>query len=198
MRRNSICAVVWLCLAALAYGQGERSNLERRRLSRPTDLQGFRCAADYAWFYPGGALESCRVERDTPFGEARVGAGSWIFLRSDGKPWSVFLRHDTKIGQSTCMGSAMGREGSSTVFFPSGKLKLCFLAADQEIQGVPCAHGGFFSGMFGGDVSTEFYENGELHACRAARAVTVRGKRFARGERVRLRAIESSPGGGAR
>ena len=80
----------------------------------------------------------------------------------------------------------MGREGIMTSFFPSGKLKECFLAADQEIQGVPCVHGGFFSELFGGDASTKFYENGGLRACRLSRAATVRGKQFASGTRVEL------------
>lgn len=179
-----VCTAIGVCLATGAYGAGERPSIERRHLGQPAEIQGYPCAAGYAWFYDGGALNSCRLARDVSFGEARAGAGSWIYLTSDGKPQSVFLRHDTRIGPATCMGSAMGREGITTVFFPSGKLKLCFLADDQEIQGVPCVHGGFFSELFGGDASTKFYENGELRACRLSRAATVRGKRFARGARV--------------
>jgi len=70
-----------------------------------------------------------------------------------------------------------------TSFFPSGKLKECFLAADQEIQGVPCVHGGFFSELFGGSAATQFYENGGLRSCRLARAATVAasGSRAVRG-----------------
>ncbi|MGD0579124.1 MAG: hypothetical protein ABSC08_09375 [Bryobacteraceae bacterium] len=184
MMKIGVCTAICWCLAGAAYGSGQRPHVERKDLDKPTEIQGHPCAAGYAWFYDGGALNSCRVARDVPFGEARVGAGSWIYLTSDGKPQSVFLRHDTRIGPATCMGSAMGREGITTVFFPSGKLKLCFLADDQEIQGVPCAHGGFFSELFGGDASTKFYENGGLRACRLSRAATVRGKRFARGARV--------------
>src|SRR5208282_1130985 len=121
-----------------------------------------------------------------PFGEARAGAGSWITLTSDGKPQFAFLRHGTRIGPALCMGSAMGREGISTAFYPSGKLKECYLAADQEIQGVPCVHGGFSSELFGGDASTRFYERGGLRSCRLSRAATVDGRQFARGTRVEL------------
>jgi hypothetical protein len=175
-----------LCFAGAAYGVGGGLPIERKHLAQPADVQGYPCAAGYAWFYDGGALSSCRVARDVPFGEARAGAGSWISLTSDGKPASVFLRHDTRIGAVTCMGSAMGREGIMTAFFPSGKLKECFLAGDQEIGGVPCAHGGFFSELSGGDASTKFYENGELRACRLSRAATVGGKQVASGARVEL------------
>jgi len=171
------------------YGEDQRPHLERRHLDKPAEIQGYPCAAGYAWFYAGGALNSCQVAREVAFGEARVSAESWITLTSDGKPDFVFLRHDTRIGPATCTGSAMGREGSTTSFYPSGKLKECFLPADQEIQGVPCVHGGFFSTLFGGDPSVHFYEDGELHACRLSKAATIRGKQFARGERVHLKAL---------
>ena len=186
MPKTPVCAAIWVCLAGVAYGQGERPAIERKHLDKPADIQGYPCAAGYAWFYDGGALQSCRLTRDVPFGEARAGAGSWITLTSDGKPQFAFLRHDTRIGPVTCMGSAMGREGISTAFYPSGKLKQCSLAADQEIQGVPCVHGGFFSELSGGDASTSFYERGGLRSCRLSRAATVDGKQFARGARVEL------------
>jgi hypothetical protein len=132
------------------------------------------------------SLSSCRLTREAAFGEAKVAAGSWITLTPDGKPQLVFLRDDTRIGAATCMGSAMGREGISTAFYPSGKLKECFLAANQEIQGVPCVHGGFFSELFGGSAAVQFYENGDLRSCRLSKAATVQGQPFAKGARVHI------------
>ena len=186
MRNITVWTAIWVCLAGGAFGAGQRRNTERKDLKQPADIQGYPCAAGYAWFYDGGALSSCRLARDVPFGEARVSAGSWITLTSDGKPEFVLLRRDTRIGPATCMGSAMGREGIMTTFFPSGKLKECFLAGDQDIEGVPCVHGGFFSELFGGSAATQFYENGGLRSCRLARAATVRGKQFSSGARVEL------------
>ncbi len=142
--------------------------------------------AGYAWFYQDGGLYQCQVTRETVFGDARVTAGSWIALTPGGKPDLVFLRDDTRIGAAACMGSAMGREGSMTAFYPSGKLKECFLPADREIQGVPCVHAGFLSQLFGGSAEVQFYENGDLRSCRLSKAATVRGKPFAKGERISL------------
>jgi len=186
MQKIAACIALCVWLAGGAYSTGQRPFIERKNLKQPAGIQGYPYAAGYAWFYDGGVLNSCRMAREAPFGEARLSAGSWISLRSDGKPGFVFPRHDARIGPATCMGSAMGREGIMTAFFPSGKLKECFLAGDQEIQGVPCAHGGFFSELFGGDASTKFHENGELRACRLSRVATVRGKQFASGARVAL------------
>jgi hypothetical protein len=186
MRRIVILLACGLCLAVTALGQGQRARIERRALAKPADIQGYPCAPGYAWFYEDGALNSCQVTRAVDFGEAKITAGSWITLAPDGKPGMVFLRDDTRIGAAVCTGSAMGREGSTTVFYASGKLKECFLPEDREIQGVPCAHGGFFSELFGGPAQVQFYENGDLHSCRLSKAATVGGKQLAKGERVNL------------
>jgi len=74
-------------------------------------------------------------------------------------------------------------EGAATGFYPSGKLKICFLAGDQTVQGVPCMTAGFI-GMFGDgarrDGGAQFYESGKLKSCTLARdyASHHRGDRF--------------------
>ena len=49
-----------------------------------------------------------------------------------------------------------------TGFYPSGKLKLGWLAGDQSVQGTPCKAGGFFADVFEGGAGTLFWENGKL------------------------------------
>jgi hypothetical protein len=49
-------------------------------------------------------------------------------------------------------------------FYPSGKLKQCYLAGDQMVQGVPCMSGGFFGDGRGG--GAQFHENGKLKSCK--------------------------------
>jgi len=182
--------VLWacgFCLASCAFSDSQGTRTERRRLDKTTEIQGYTCKPGYAWFYDGGALSSCQLEREVAFGEATVPAGSWITISPTGQPDFAFLRDDTRIGAVTCMGSNMGREGVSTSFYPGGRLRACFLAGDQEIQGVPCVHDGFISEVFHGNSVVEFYENGDLHSCRLSRAATVRGQAFDKGERVYLK-----------
>jgi hypothetical protein len=54
-----------------------------------------------------------------------------------------------------------------TFFYPSGKLRLCWLAEDQVVQGLPCmAAAGFWGTLFHyGGAGTSFHENGKLHSC---------------------------------
>jgi len=49
-------------------------------------------------------------------------------------------------------------------FYPSGKLKQCYLAGDQMVQGVPCMSGGFFGDGRGG--GAKFHESGKLASCK--------------------------------
>ena len=56
-----------------------------------------------------------------------------------------------------------------TGFYPSGKLKYCWLTTDQEVQGVPCAR----SGMFTGNSGVEFYEDGRLKGCKPRKITAV-------------------------
>ncbi len=180
MKRLVVIALCGLAGAGLAATKAE---LQRKTLAQSTEIQGYQCAKGYAWFYPGERLEGCTVAQDTDFGEARVPAGSGINLTRDGRPSSVFLKHDTEIASYRCEGGnwLLGpSEGAITAFYPSGKLKLCWLAADREVQGVPCAS----SGMFTGNSSVEFYENGKLQACKLAKDYG-RGKRGERFSQTR-------------
>jgi hypothetical protein len=93
------------------------------------------------------------------------------------------MSHDAPILGLTCQGgSFLGPgEGSVVALYPSGKLKLCFLARDQIVQGVPCAHGGFFASLSGVDPGVAFDESGKLIACRLSKdfGAQHRGERYA-------------------
>ena len=52
-------------------------------------------------------------------------------------------------------------------FYPSGKLKECYLAGDQTVQGVPCLNGGIFGDGLG--LGAVFHENGKLKSCKLAK-----------------------------
>jgi hypothetical protein len=157
------CSTVLCAGCAAAQPQPARKSLDK-----PTTIQGYPCARGIAWFFPGGQLEKCTVTRDVPFGEITVPAGSYITLTEDGKPNFVQMPHDAPVLGMQCQGGGWLGTGEASVvaFYPSGKLKVCYLARDQLVQGVPCDHGGFFATLSGPDPGVLFYESGKLRQCR--------------------------------
>jgi hypothetical protein len=155
----------------------------RRNLIVATEVQGYHCAAGYAWFFGNGKLSSCSVARDTSFGDLTVPAGSEIFLTWDAKPRFVFLAHDAWMGRYLCRG---GKRAWSTALFPDGKLKTCWLATDTMVDGFPCRRADFAADVFGGGAATDFHENGALAGCKLARDARVKGRAYRRGEHIRL------------
>jgi hypothetical protein len=180
--RLSILIFAALCCPQFSPVADGQSQTVRKTLDKLTELQGYPCAKGYAWFFLDGPMRRCTVDREVAFGEATVPAGSMIALTREGKPDFVQLSHDTVIAGSNCGGGGwLGlAEGLTTSFYPSGKLKQCFLASDQTVQGVPCMNGGFFGDGMGG--GTKFREDGTLASCRLAKDFGKwrRGERFVR------------------
>jgi len=154
----------------------------RKTLDHPTTIQGYPCAKGYAWFFDDDRLYRCTVTQEIPFGEVRIPAGTYIALTPQGIPDFVQMSHDALILGLTCQGgSFLGpSEGSVVTFYPNGKLKLCFLARDQIVQGIPCAHGGFFASLNGVDPGVSFDEGGKLISCRLSKdfGAQHRGERY--------------------
>jgi hypothetical protein len=181
MKRLSVA--IALCGLAGAGLAGSEAQLQRKTLDQSKQIQSYECAKGYAWFYADGKLKSCTLTHDTDFGVARAPAGSWITLDEDGRPKLLQLNHDTPILGYKCRGGnrILGPgEGATTAFYPSGKLEECWLAEDQDVQGIPCAH----SGMFTGDSSVKFYESGKVKSCSLAKDYRGqrRGEKFAQAE----------------
>jgi len=148
-----------VCAAALPHTY-------RKTLDQPTEIQGYPCDKGYAWFFDDGRLNRCTVMREIPFGYTRIPAGTYLALNPDGTPSFIQMSHNAPILGVTCLGGSwLGPgEGAMVAFYPSGKLKQCFLAGDQVVQGVPCMNGGFFGDGRGG--GAQFNENGKLASCR--------------------------------
>jgi hypothetical protein len=93
------------------------------------------------------------------------------------------MSHDAPILGMTCMGGSwLGPgEGAMVAFYPSGKLKQCYLAGDQLVQGVPCMSGGFFGDGRGGGAM--FHENGKLQSCKLTKdfGTSAEGRSFSPG-----------------
>jgi hypothetical protein len=152
----------------------------RKMLDQPETIQAFPCAKEAVWLYADGHLNRCTVASEIGFGEARIPADSVIVLLPDGSPLYALLSQKTMIGASTCAGGSwLGpAEGPMTSFYASGKLKQCYLAEDQEVQGIPCMNGGIFGDGLGGGAI--FLESGKLKSCRLSKDYLSRrrGERF--------------------
>jgi len=175
MKRMGWLVAVCAVLVAAGYGVtliAQSGNaMHRTKLSQATEIQGYACAKDYAWFYSDGKLKRCTTSREIAVGVAQVQRGSIIELLPDGRPNYVMMLHDAAVGEVECSGGnwLLGpSEGSMTVLYPSGKLKRCWLAKDQVVQGIPCMRGGFLRLSGDGarrDGGVMFYESGKLESC---------------------------------
>jgi hypothetical protein len=170
----TICAVA-AAGCAVAQTPQPHTAIHQVKLQQDTVIQGYPCARGYASYYSGGRLASCGVSKETAFGEATLPERSILSLLEDGRPEGAMMAHDTVIAGVKCGGGnwLLGpSEGAATGFYPNGKLKICFLAGDQAVQGVPCMTAGFI-GMFGDgarrDGGAQFYETGKLKSCTLTR-----------------------------
>ena len=180
--RTTVLFILFLCSLQCAICAAGPPHTYRKTLDQPTETQRYPCAKGYAWFYDDGRLSRCTVTREIPFGEARIPAGSYIALNPDGSPDLVQMSRDARILGLTCnavKGVEIG-EGAVVAFYHSGKLKLCFLAHAQTVQGVPCAKDGFFATLTGVDPGVSFDESGKLRASKLSKdsGAQHKGERF--------------------
>jgi hypothetical protein len=176
---TALCGLLFCGLHAADCAQ-PKPEVHRRFLHQPAEIDGYPCSKGYAWFFADGRLNRCTVAREIPFGEARIPAGTYIAVSEEGAPDFIQMSHDAPILGMTCMGGSWlgSGEGATVAFYPSGRLKQCYLAGDQIVQGVPCMSGGLLGdGRSGG---AEFHENGKLQSCKLTKdfGAWKRGKRF--------------------
>jgi ABC-type nickel/cobalt efflux system permease component RcnA len=181
----------WLGVAQTAQS---RTATHRIKLRQTTEIQGYPCAKGYAFLYADGKLENCAVSKEIAFGEAKLPVGSLVILLPDGRPKYAMMEHNVEVAGVKCSGGnwLLGpSEGAMTSFYPSGKLKLCYLAGDQMVQGVPCRHEESILGVAYGiavkhpnDPDIEFYESGKLESCTLAKDFggKRRGEHFQQGQ----------------
>jgi len=180
-RKAFLLTLLFCSLTSLLFA-GASPTVHRKSLHGPTEIQGYPCAKGIAWFFDDGHLNRCTVTREIPFGEARIPAGTYIALNPDGTPNFIQMSHDAPILGMTCQGGSWLGPGEAGVvaFYPSGKLKVCYLAGNQTVQGVPCAAGGLLASLHGVDPGVLFDESGKLRGCKLAKdyGMWKRGERF--------------------
>lgn len=146
-----------------------------------TYIQGVPCQG-YVNYYQNGKLQSCILAReDTLLGQP-FPAGTRISFAADGTLDRCFFPHNVQIQGVNCKGT--GIDGYQMLFYPNGKLRLAWLAQDQEIQGVPCMEASFWADAFGGGVGVSFHDNGILARCKLSQNCIMQGRSFKRGQHV--------------
>src|SRR5437870_67050 len=94
-----------------------------------------------------------------------------------------FLSRDTHIQGHLCRG---GADAWETGFYPNGRLRLCWLADDEELGGVACRRATIWADVTGGSVGLWLWENGRLRQCEAAARFRVGGRAAKKGDTVRV------------
>lgn len=148
-------------------------------LHRPAEISGVRYR-DTVWVAAEGAVRYGRLERDTTIQGALLPGASWVARDRAGTIEHVFLPDLTWLEGHPCRG---GGHSYMTKFHPNGRLALCWLDEDQEIDGVPCKDAGFW---FIGDTPVEFTHEGKLAACTLSKSWTRDGVVHRRGVRITL------------
>jgi hypothetical protein len=186
MLRESLIALS--CAITLSFGANaqEAAPLRWLKLERDTIVDGIRCGPTgraKATFFPSGKLQACPLASDTVLFDYEFSAGTWIYLTEAGVLSRAWLSRDTALQGHACRGT--GYKGWSVEFYPSGGLKLCYLADQEVIQSVPCRRASFWGEISGG-VQVSFHENGQLESCGAARDFTLDSITFRKHQRVWL------------
>jgi hypothetical protein len=136
------------------------------------------------------------LARDHSFGTIVLPVRTEVTLRPDGTPSTLFLGEDATLDGHLCRGKYP--RGWVSSFFPNGRLRSCYVAKLETIDGIPCRAGSFWGEVTGG-VVVVFHDNGRLQACRLAGDVTITGRTFRDGARIELDAagvpVTTSAGG---
>jgi hypothetical protein len=176
-------------LLAVAAGHGlpqERTPLLRIQIEKDTTIGGVRCAPTgraRAAIFSSGQLASCPLASDTVISHHRLAARTWVSLTEEGALRAVWLNQDAELQGHLCKGT--GYQGWSTEFYHAGTLRLCYLANETIIDGVPCRGASFWAEVFG-STQVVFHENGRLQSCSVALDIDRDGIRFRKRDRIEL------------
>jgi hypothetical protein len=183
MNRSSPIATITLvvslllCATANLLTAQQRPALVQRKLTSPVVIDDIHCAPtgwSHAQFYPSGRLASCPLAVPTTLAGHRLPAKTWVRLTEAGRLEEVWLPQDTYLGARLCRGT--GDRGWSVTFHPTGALRLCYLAHEEVIEGIPCQKGSFWNEVRGGNQTAVYLrEDGRLERCQAARDFTRNG-----------------------
>jgi len=115
-------------------------------------------------------IRRCTLEPGAFIRGDRVPARSVVFFTEQGAIDKVFLANDARLQGHVCRG---GGHDWETRFYPDGQLALCWLAADERIDGVSCRRATVWADLTGGKVGVWFDRSGALRQCEAGNDFTL-------------------------
>lgn len=188
MKQHTTLIIVMLgtSLSWQNVSRAQEPEVHRRQLVSPEIIDGVHCAPTgnfSAETFPDGTLRSCPVLNDTVIAGHSLFADTWITLDSLRRLEHAWLSRNTVLAGHLCKGT--GFKGYSVRFREDGSLRLCFLAEDSVIDGVPCVHGSFWTEIRGGRKSVLLvHPDGTLAGCQASRAFSANGVRYRKWDRL--------------
>lgn len=177
------------CSGKIEFHEGGR--LKRATLSRDHEIAGnLLPAGTRVSFLEDGRLRECHLDAAGAVLSGRpLPKGTEVVFDGNGRMRNCLLPEDTLIEGHLCRGKGTNW---STGFHPNGRLRVAWLARDEEIQGVPCMSTGGVLRTIGKALVRRnqggvfFHENGNLSSALVARDCIVQGRAFKRGELIQL------------
>lgn len=177
------------CSGKIEFHEGGR--LKRATLSRDHEIAGnLLPAGTRVSFLEDGRLRECHLDAAGAVLSGRpLPKGTEVVFDGNGRMRNCLLPEDTLIEGHLCRGKGTHW---STGFHPNGRLRVAWLARDEEIQGVPCLSTGGVLRTIGKALVRRnqggvfFHENGNLSSALVARDCVVQGRAFKRGELIQL------------
>lgn len=159
------------CEKIKMYSNG---NISKCKLKETVKISSYHCR-DWIWFHENKKIKQCTIAESFEWGTYKIPSGSIVFFDSNGNVQKVWLSESVVYDGIKCYASKNEIEVS---FYPSKKMKCCFLAENQIIQGWPCL------------ASTLnpvcFYENGKLKEFAVSETKALDGKVYKKGTRIKL------------
>jgi len=136
-------------------------------------IDGWPVKKDFIVFYPDWRLDELQVSRDYERNGVFMPAGTWVFPDKQGNPGICMFPYDVEVQGHLCRGSWMGKEGSMTAFYTSGKLHWYYSRDPVVVDGVTCKDS-LFEAIY-------LHPDGRLQQCKLDKAVTIEGVEYRRG-----------------
>lgn len=169
-----------LCKKVFNIEYPDGRDITNCRLREPTEFRGRWCDVGDTRFDRDWNLVACHLARDFTVGELTAPAGAWVHFYPEGQPQSMELPDDM-VFQGLLLKN--GKKDWRQHFYKDGKLSKCYLARDEEIQGMPCIKASI-RGTLGGRTFVRFHEDGKLESCKLAGGISVEGHEFKKGDRI--------------
>jgi hypothetical protein len=153
----------------------ENKALEKCKLQGEHQLGKYLCV-NWLHLHQDGSIEQMETAKEIASPAYTIPPGSILFFDQGESQWkNVYFSQNTLYADSIRI---KGGNKVSTSFYSNGRLKNCFLAQDQYIQGIPCAASPFHY--------MHFSKEGQLQMATLSEDIILQGKSYKKGTTIRL------------